>query len=400
LLRVEAERGGGVSILQGRFAEDPATIANSPAQLWHIPIAVSLGGASVSRLLEPSGPTSMGVDGSGPVIVNAGQAGYVRVLYTQSMVAALSSGIDNLKPTDQLGTLYDAWALGQSGYAPLTNYLELARAVPADADPVVLGQVVSTLVSIDGLYEEAAGRSGFARFALEILHPLAEQLGWDARPSEDANASVLRNEVLVALGEFGDKQVIEEARRRFEMSLQKPEDVSPAVRRTVLTIVAREADKQSLDRLVALLHATRDPVEKLNIFRALERVTDSASVERVLELAIGSDAPAGTTAQILIGMAGVHPEMTWRFALQHAEQIAPLLASSYRLTMMPDIASQSNDPNRAGELRAYAEKEIPANARQRVEAAVANIQLHATFRAERLPEIDVWLATRPAQRTR
>jgi len=194
--------------------------------------------------------------------------------------------------------------------------------------------------------------------------------------------------------------VIEEARRRFEMSLQKPEDVSPAVRRTVLTIVAREADKQSLDRLVALLHATRDPVEKLNIFRALERVTDSASVERVLELAIGSDAPAGTTAQILIGMAGVHPEMTWRFALQHAEQIAPLLASSYRLTMMPDIASQSNDPNRAGELRAYAEKEIPANARQRVEAAVANIQLHATFRAERLPEIDVWLATRPAQRTR
>jgi aminopeptidase N len=184
------------------------------------------------------------------------------------------------------------------------------------------------------------------------------------------------------------------------MSLQKPEDVSPAVRRTALTIVAREADKQSLDSLVALLHATRDPVEKLNIFRALERVTDSASVERVLELAIGSDAPAGTTAQILIGMAGAHPEMTWRFALQHAEQIAPLLASSYRLTMMPDIASQSNDPNRAGELRAYAEKEIPANARQRVEAAVANIQLHATFRAERLPEIDVWLATRPAQRTR
>jgi aminopeptidase N len=394
LLRVEAELGSGVSVLQGRFAEDPATIANAPAQQWHIPIAVSAGGASVNRLLASAGPTSIAADGSGPVIVNAGQAGYVRVLYPQSMVAALSSGIGKVNTADQLGVLYDGWALGQSGYAPLTNYLELARAVPADADPLVLGQVVSTLVLIEGLYEEAAGRGGFVRFALEILHPLGERLGWDARPSEDANAPMLRNGVLVALGEFGDKHVIAEARRRFEMSLQNPGDVSPAVRRTALSIVARESDKETLDRLIALLLATHDPLEKLNIFRALERVTDPAGAERVLELAIGSDAPAGTTAQILIGMAEAHPDLTWRFAMQHAEQIAPLRESSTRLTMMPDIASQSNDPKRAGELRAYAEKEIPASARQSVEAAVASIELHAKFRAERLREIDAWLANR------
>jgi aminopeptidase N len=397
LLRVEAELGSGVSVLQGRFAEDPATIANAPAQQWHIPIAVSAGGASVNRLLASAGPTSIAADGSGPVIVNAGQAGYVRVLYPQSMVAALSSGMGKVKTVDQLGVLYDGWALGQSGYAPLTNYLELARAVPADADPLVLGQVVSTLVLIEGLYEEAAGRGGFVRFALEILHPLGERLGWDARPSEDANAPMLRNGVLVALGEFGDKHVIAEARRRFEMSLQNPGDVSPAVRRTALSIVARESDKETLDRLIALLLATHDPLEKLNIFRALERVTDPAGAERVLELAIGSDAPAGTTAQILIGMAEAHPDLTWRFAMQHAEQIAPLRESSTRLTMMPDIASQSNDPKRAGELRAYAEKEIPASARQSVEAAVASIELHAKFRAERLREIDAWLATRPGR---
>jgi hypothetical protein len=62
--------------------------------------------------------------------------------------------------------------------------------------------------------------------------------------------------------------------------------------------------------------------------------------------------------------------------------------------MMPAIAGQSNDSKRAGELRAYAEKEIPASARQGVEAAVANIELHAKFRAERLREIDAWLANR------
>jgi hypothetical protein len=139
----------------------------------------------------------------------------------------------------------------------------LRQSAPFACSPARSGG--STLVSIDRLYEEAAGRDGFVRFALEILHPLGERLGWDVRPSEDAIVPMLRDEVLVALGEFGDKQVTAEARRRFEMSLQNPQAVSPAVRRTALSIVARESDKETFDRLIALLHATQDPLEKLDI---------------------------------------------------------------------------------------------------------------------------------------
>jgi aminopeptidase N len=394
LLRVETEGAKGVSLQEGRFAEDPATIAGAAPQQWRIPVAVSAGGTSTSRLLAGAAPTSIPAEGSGPVIVNAGQSSFVRVLYPQSMIAALSTGMGKVKSADQLGVLYDAWALGQSGYAPVTNYLELARALPADTDPVVPVQVVDTLAAINGLYEGNARRAEFARFAVEILGPLGARLGWDAQPKEDANASRLRNAVLITLGQFGDRQVIAEARRRFEMVLRNPEEVSPAVRRTALAIVARDADKETLDRLIGLLRATQDPLEKLNLFRALARVADDAGAERVLDLAIGSDAPAGTTAEILMSVAGAHPDLTWRFAMQHAEQIKPLVDSSTRLAMMPGIASQSNDPKRADELQAYAEQNIPASARQNVQAAVATIGLHAKFRAERLPEIDAWLRNR------
>jgi hypothetical protein len=152
-------------------------------------------------------------------------------------------------------------------------------------------------VSIDRLNEEAAGRDGFVRFALEILHPLGERLGWDVRPSEDAIVPMLRDEVLVALGEFGDKQVTAEARRRFEMSLQNPQAVSPAVRRTALSIVARESDKRNIRQAHCTASRYAGSAGETGYFLALERVVDPLGAERVLELAIGSNAPAGTTPQ-------------------------------------------------------------------------------------------------------
>ena len=58
---------------------------------------------------------------------------------------------------------------------------------------------------------------------------------------------------------------------------------------------------------------------------------------------------------------------------------------------MPWIASFSADLNRIDELEAYAAKNIPPEARENVEAAVASIRLHAKFRSEHLSEIDRWL---------
>ena len=52
LLRVETQGTGGVSLSEGRFAEDPATIANAPAQKWRMPVAVSAGGPGSTSLID------------------------------------------------------------------------------------------------------------------------------------------------------------------------------------------------------------------------------------------------------------------------------------------------------------------------------------------------------------
>jgi aminopeptidase N len=396
LLKVESEqaRDGETRIVlsEGRFAEDPATIASARAERWRNPVAVSAGGTPITQLISGSAATTLAAPGTGPVIVNAGQSSFVRTLYPQAIIQALSANIAALKPADQAGILYDAWALGQSGYAPITNYLDLTRKIPLDADPVVWIQVISTLVAVDRLSGDRPGHAGFVAFARNRLHPLAVRLGWDAQANEEPNTATLREAVLVALGRFGDQPVIAEARRRWDAALRNPREVSPAVRRSALSIVARNADAEALDRLIALLRTMQDPLEKENTLEALAAIADPAGAHRVLEFSVGPDAPAGTVDSIFIAVSREHPDLAWNFALEHVDQPGFPIDSSTRLTLMPAIASRSTERKRASDLETYAGQHIASSARQNVESAIASINLNVKFRAERLPQIDEWVA--------
>jgi aminopeptidase N len=397
LLRAEIQQsaGGGenkIMLSEGRFVEDPKSSPTHPAETWHIPVLLSAGAAPVTDTLDGSKPLTAAVAGRGPVIVNSGQSSFVRTLYSQAMIGAIAANLSGLDAVDQLGILYDVWALGESGYAPVTNYLDLTQKLPVNADPVVWMQVVATFDSLDRLYRDLPGRAALSAYVRIKLDPLAALLGWEARKGEDPNADRLRNSVLETLSEFDDQAVIAEAGRRFDQAQQNPSDVPPAVRRTALAIVARHADPQTFEKLMDLYRATKDSLEKEKIWEALAGVADPKSARRLLEMAAGPEAPAGTVEATFGEVSLNHPDLAWNFAIQHVDQPGYPLETAERLRLMPEIARASNDTKRATELDAYARQHIPASARRQVVSAVATIQLNARFRAERMPEMDAWLS--------
>lgn len=132
----------GLTLTEARFAEDLETIASLPPQHWHIPVTLAAGGARKTYLFEGPGVMKASLPGNGPVVVNAGQYGYVRTLYPEAMIRALSSNSGSLDAADQIGILYDSWALGQADYQPVTDCLDFARSMPLTAEPVVWQQIV------------------------------------------------------------------------------------------------------------------------------------------------------------------------------------------------------------------------------------------------------------------
>ena len=60
-------------------------------------------------------------------------------------------------------------------------------------------------------------------------------------------------------------------------------------------------------------------------------------------------------------------------------------------TFIPALAQTSVEPAMIGQVRGYAERSIPADARQTAERVVAAIAFHADVKARQLPALEAWV---------
>ncbi|HEX7687589.1 MAG TPA: M1 family aminopeptidase, partial [Burkholderiaceae bacterium] len=120
-LGARCDRGDTVVTLsQGRFAVDPADAA---PRRWRVPMAVStLGHAAVRAIVAGPAPQQLRVPGCGPVVLDPGQAGYLRARYQPGDLAALTARFDELAPIDQLGLLADTAALARHGDVAVADW--------------------------------------------------------------------------------------------------------------------------------------------------------------------------------------------------------------------------------------------------------------------------------------
>ena len=72
-----------IVLSEGRFADDPSTIASAPRSTGAFPLQSARVERQPRTYFRARPPATIAVQGTGPVIVNAGQSSYVRTLYTQ-----------------------------------------------------------------------------------------------------------------------------------------------------------------------------------------------------------------------------------------------------------------------------------------------------------------------------
>jgi aminopeptidase N len=324
--------------------------------------------------------------------VNAGQTGYFRVAYDPALWWPLVERFATLAPADQLGLLYDSRALGEAGEVPISSFLELADRADAGNDPVVSHTLADQLASIDFNYEGLPGRSAYRVFARRRLNPVLARLGWDVHPGEPDNDAVLRGTVLTKLGDFDDAAVIAEARRRFAAYLVNPDTLGGSTRETVLKIVASNADTATWDQIHSLAKAATSPTDKSRLYALLGASHYPVLADKALALAL-SDEPPNTVRPVIIkSVADVFPERAFDFALTNRVAIEAMLEPNERYRFFADRASGARDLATAEKLAAYAEAYVPASARGDVTKAIASIRYRAKVIAERLPDIDRWIA--------
>jgi aminopeptidase N len=396
LVKVEsADCDGGHTTLrlsQGEFTRDRP--GKQPLS-WRVPvIAQAIGGEPVRTLVE-GGKATLEVPGCGPVVVNAGQAGYYRTLYTPAQFAALRDGFAQLAPIDQLGLMNGTWALGMEGLQPASSYLDLAAATPVDADPQVWGDIVSTFGSLDGYYRgDATRQARFRAFAVATLEPVLQHVGWEAKAGEAAPVAILREDLIDTLGDLGDPAVVAEARRRHAAAEDDPSAVPPALRKAILGVVARHADAATWDALHAAAQVEKTPLVKDELYGLLSSTEDEALARRALELALTDEPGATNSAGMIERVARLHPELAFDFALAHRERMDQLVDTTSRSRYYPALARSAQTQAMADKVRDYADRYIAKGSRRPADTAIAGIANRIQVREQRLPEIDAWLQQR------
>ncbi|MGV8922280.1 MAG: M1 family metallopeptidase, partial [Thermomonas sp.] len=297
-----------VSLEQGEYTIDRP--GKTPLH-WHVPVNVRSGGNTVRVLVD--GKASVELPGCGtPVLLNAGQKGYYRTLYAPVQFKALSDGFAKLPVVDQLGVMMDASALSSVGLQPVSDSLDLTTKVPLDASPNLWQMVAGSVGGLDDMFEGNPKRQAAARkYALSRLSPKFQQLGWENREGDSATTKQLRSSLIGILSNLGDDKVLAEARTRFAASASDPKAMPPELRRTILGIVARNADTATWDKLHKMAQDEKSSMIRDQYYGLLAAAKDKALAQRALDMALTDEPGATNSAGMISSVSREHSEMAF-----------------------------------------------------------------------------------------
>lgn len=384
-----------VTLTQGQFSADrKQEVAASPLA-WHVPVKATAGGAT-TQMVTTGRSKQLTVPGCGPLLINPGQYGYYRTLYTPEEVQSLVGRLPQLAGMDQYGLISNGMALSLAGYQPMQPGLDLLNAMPVSGSAKVVQRIVGRWDDIyDRLEGDAAGQAAIASRATRAFSPRLAQLGFTPRPGEPAVDAILRPTLIATLGKYRDSAVLAEASRLFAAWKKDPNAIPGSLKSSWLGVIARNADAGTWDAIHDQAKATTGTVERTSLYQLLGRAKDEALARRALELALTTEPGKTVSAGMITAVASLHPKLAIDFVLSHLEQVNQLIDISGRSRFMQRLAAASRDPAMIPILETYAKNNLAESDRKPIQQAVDRIR-YESMQAPRIrSETNAWLAAHP-----
>ncbi len=364
-----------LTLTQEEFTRD--RVGQPSAMRWRVPLLVATGVGTPVRAMLSGGRTTVSVAGCGPVVINAGQLGYYRSLYTPAMVAGLAKALPKLKPIDQLGLLADQMELAESGYQPMAAGLALLGAVPAGANPLVASEAIGRFSELYNRFGKdqagMAGKAAVAARAIKAWKPRLDTLGFVPRKDESLAVATLRSDLIAVLGKMGEPGVVAEARRQFALLDANPRAMDGPLKTVWQGMIARKAGLAEWTKLEKLAEAATSSVERANLFTLLGAAEDAALAQKTLDLSLTTTPGATTSAAMIAQVSSKHTGLAFDFYLANREKILSLVDASGRSRFLGRLTSGADTQALADRLTAYAAS-LDSEMRTPVEQSLSEIR--------------------------
>jgi hypothetical protein len=227
-----------------------------------------------------------------------------------------------------------------------------------------------------------------------------DRLGWDGGGSGDDDNTLLRSSLIAALGEFGDGDIIAEAKRRFAGFVQDPPSLPNALRDAVTHLVGISADRASYDTLLALARKTTVTNERLRYYYAAASARDAALARATLALTLTEELPNTIVGGVInaVASSGEQPDLAWDFVKANYDALATKLGPSFRDFFVANFMTNFSDDAHAAELALFAPAQATSGGRVMTARALETIAISADLKTRALPAIEVWIRQRNGTR--
>ena len=385
-----------VNLTQGQFSNDRRSAASLS---WHVPVRASAGGA-MTQVITQGRTTPLTVDGCGPLLINAGQTGYYRTLYSPAEIEALRAAFPTLGPVDQYGAMQDALALSRSGYQPMGRALGLIDTIA----PTANGKVVErALLDWSDLYSDVDGdKVSQAAIAARIgaFGARLQTIGLTPRDGEPPIDALLRPVLITELGRVGDPAVVAEANRLFAAWLKDRNAIPGSLKSAWLKVIASNATPATWNALHDAARTTPGQAERSSLYGLLSSSRDEALARQALQLAISGEPGKTISASMITSVAESHPQLAFDFVLAHLAQINPLVDLSGRSRFVAGLVSDSGDQALIPRLEAYGQATFTPENRKPIQSAVTRIRWRAANLARIRSQTAAWLKAHPVSLAR
>jgi puromycin-sensitive aminopeptidase len=326
------------------------------ASTWPVPLLVRQvypGGERTERVLvEAAGLTLDLADPAATVIANSGSTAFARTFYDDVLRARLvERAMTDLQPAERLSLVDDAWAAVIAGVAPVSSFIDLARAFTSESSPAVWQVIVNGLTWCDRFIDGPA-RERFRAMVRALVGPALDRLGWEATDRDEHPDRELRGDLIRAMGILGDDRTTQARARAIEDAAGDTHGgpgIDPSVAAAAVDVAAACGDADVYGRFVARMDDAATPQDRDRYRNALATFGDASSMRRTLDLVATGAIRAQDAPFLLYRAMGQrdHGTLAWRFVRDEwleltsrfAEtNVVVLGAGACRLTAADEVA--------------------------------------------------------------
>ncbi len=321
-------------------------------QPWSIPFCARIDGGEIFCVVLDKPQQTVPLDHCPTwVIPNAGASGYYRV--SQDVEKILRDA--PLSRVERLNVLQDADALVDAGLQEPGPILGLLPSLLSRGEPELTAATVGIVAGLDDQLVPADLRPRYASFIRTYYGPLASEISFVPKTTDDSLIRDLRPGILDLVGDKGqDTALLAEARRLADQWLADRSGVEPEVVGVVLRLSAAHGDAALFARMKEEALKEEDRRRRGRILDAMGAFRDPVLVEQGLVFALSKQLDIREAFGLFFGPLGdpMARQVLWDYARAHMDEIEPQVPAIAR-SYLPYLGSAFCDATHRAEVESF-----------------------------------------------